>query len=89
MPANVLDSHLANIVNNDISLKKYYKHAKTATVRPIFKKDDRIKIKNYRPVSLFKKNVSLKICERFVHENLINFIDTFLSKFIFAYCKSL
>ena len=53
MSANVLDSHLANIVNNDISLKKYYKHAKTATVRPIFKKDDRIKIKHYRPVSLF------------------------------------
>ena len=48
----IIDSHLAHIINNDISLNKYLKHAKTATVRPIFKKDDRTKIKNYRPVSL-------------------------------------
>ena len=48
----VIDCHLANLINNDISLNKYSKHAKTATVRPIFKKDDRTKIKNYRPVSL-------------------------------------
>ena len=52
MSANVIDCHLANIINNDISLNKYSKHAKTATVRPIFKKDDRTKIKNYHPVSL-------------------------------------
>ena len=47
----VIDCHLANI-NNNISLNKYSKHAKTATIRPIFKKDDRTKIKNYRHVSL-------------------------------------
>ena len=35
---NVLDSHFANIANNDISLNKYSKRAKTTTVRPIFKK---------------------------------------------------
>ena len=52
MSANALDSHLANIVDNGRSLNKYSKHAKTATVRPIFKKDDRIKTKNYRAVSL-------------------------------------
>ena len=51
MSANIFDSHLANIVNNDISLNKYSKHAKTTTVRPIFKKD-RMKVKHYRPVSL-------------------------------------
>ena len=51
MSANVIDFHLANIINNDISLNKYSKHAKTATVRPIFKKD-RMKVKHYRPVSL-------------------------------------
>ena len=47
----VIDCHLAHI-NNNISLNKYSKHGKTATVRPIFKKDDRTKIKNYRHVSL-------------------------------------
>ena len=50
----VIDCHLANIINNDISLNKYSKHAKTTTVRPIFKKDNIANIKNYRPVSLFK-----------------------------------
>ena len=38
MSANIIDCHLANIINNDLSLNKYSKHAKTATVRPIFKK---------------------------------------------------
>ena len=51
MSGNVLDSHFANTANNDISLNKYSKHAKTTTVRPIFKKD-RMKVKHYRPVSL-------------------------------------
>ena len=61
MSASVIDCHLANIINNDISLNKYSKHAKTATVRPIFRKDDRTKIKNYRPVSLL--NIFWKICK--------------------------
>ena len=38
MSANLIDCHLANIINNDISSNKYSKHAKTATVRPIFRK---------------------------------------------------
>ena len=52
LSANVIDSHLANMINNDISLNKHFKHAKTGTVSPIFKKDDRTNIKNYRLVSL-------------------------------------
>ena len=47
MSASVIDCHLANFFNNDISNNNYSEHAKTATVRPIFKKDDRTKIKNY------------------------------------------
>ena len=54
MLANVIDCHLANIINNDISSNKSSKHAKTATVRPIFQKDDRTNIKNYRPCKSFK-----------------------------------
>ena len=46
-----------NMINNDISLNKYFKHAKTATVRPIFKKNDRANIKNYGPISFFFENV--------------------------------
>ena len=81
LKCQLFDCHLANIINNNISLNKYSKHAKTATVRPIFKKDNRTKIKNYRPVSLL--NIFSKIYER-----LTNYVDTFLSKFISAYRKS-
>ena len=86
MSANVSDCHLPNIINNDIPLNKYSKHAKTATLRPIFKKDNRTKIKNYRPVGLL--DIFLKIYERFLYENLTNYVDTFLSKFIPTYRKS-
>ena len=54
MSANVIDCHLANIINIDIPLNKYSKHAKTATVRHIFKKDDRTKIKKLSPCKSFK-----------------------------------
>ena len=86
MSANVIDCNLANIINNDISLNKYSKDAKTTTVRPIFETDDGTKIKNYHSVSLL--NIFSKKYERFLHENLTNYVDTFLSKFISAYRKS-
>ena len=81
-----IDCHLPNIINNDISLNKYSKLAKTATARSIFKRDDRTNIKNYRPVS--RLNIFSKIHERFQHENLINYAEIFLSKFISTYRKS-
>ena len=83
--ANIIDCHLLNIIACKISDNKYSEHSKTATVRPIFKKDDRTKVKNYRPVSLL--NIFSKIYERFLHENL-TYVNCFLSKFISAYRKS-
>ena len=80
MSASVIARHLANIIN-DISLNKYLKQAITATVRPIFKKYDRTKIKNYHLVSLL--NIFSKIYEQFLLENLTNNVDTFLSKFAY------
>ena len=37
-------------------------------------------LKNYCPVRLL--NIFLKICKQFLHENLTNYIETFLSKII-------
>ena len=82
--ADIIDYHIANILNKDISNNKFSENAKT--VRPIFKKGDRTEIKNYRPVSLL--NTFTKIYERFLHENLTIYVDTFLLKFISAYRKS-
>ena len=76
----------ADIINEDISNNKFSENAKTATVRPIFKKGDRTDIKSCRPVSLL--NILSKIYKRFLHENLTYYVDTFLSKFNSAYRKS-
>ena len=84
--AKVIDSHLAHIINKDLKENKFSENAKTALVRPIYKKDDRGKIKNYRPVSLL--NGFSKIYERFLHDSLSNFTDKVLSKFVSAYRKS-
>ena len=63
-----------HIIIKDLKENKFSENAKTALVRPIYKKDDRGKIKNYRPVSLL--NGFSKIYERFLHDSLSNFTDT-------------
>ena len=83
MSANFIDCHLSNIIAYDISKNKY---SEQATVRPIFKKDDKTKIKNYQPVSLL--NMFSKIYERFLYKNLTNYVNAVLSIFISAYRKS-
>ena len=86
MSASGIDYYPSNIIACDTSENKRSEYAETATVRPIFKKDDRSKIKNYCHVNLL--NMFSKICERFLHKNLRNYVNTFLSKFVFADHKS-
>ena len=45
MFANVIGSHLANITNNDITKNVFSEKAKAASVRPIFKKNEREELK--------------------------------------------
>ena len=55
MSANIFDSHLTNIINSDFKRNAFSDSAKVASIRPIFKgKEERIEIKNYRPVSILK-----------------------------------
>ena len=86
LSANVIDSHLANVINKDINLNSYSENAKIANVRTIFKKDERTKVKNYRPVSLL--NTFSKTYKRFIYENVTSFVNSFLSEFISAYRKT-
>ena len=37
LSANIVDSHLTNIINNDLSNNSFSNEAKVATVRPIYK----------------------------------------------------
>ena len=52
----------------DLEKNKYSEEPKTALARPIFKKNERNKIRNYRPVSIL--NGMSEICERCIHNNL-------------------
>ena len=61
MSANVIDSHLANI-NNDITKNVFSEKVKVASAKPIFKKNEREIIENYRPVSIL--NCFLKVYEK-------------------------
>ena len=52
--ANVTDFHLAYIINKDLTENEFSENATRTLARPIYKKDDRNKIKSYRPVSIVK-----------------------------------
>ena len=71
LAASVIDFHLTNIINNDLSNNVFSDSAKLASVRPIFKKDDTNEIKNYRPVSIL--NCFSKIYEKLLNEQMNNF----------------
>ena len=58
---------------------------KVADVSPVFKKDDPLKTKNYRPVSVLPA-VS-KISERLVHKQMSLHVDRFMSPYICSYQK--
>ena len=48
----IIITSITYIINKNLKENKFPENDKTALVRPIYKKDDRDKIKNYRPVSL-------------------------------------
>ena len=85
LSANIIDSHLTNIINNDLQKNQFSEDAKKATVKPIFKKKEREIIENYRPVSLL--TCFSKIYEKFILEKLEPFVEKFLSKYMAAYRK--
>ena len=44
LSVNIIDSHLANIINHDLNNNSFFEGAKIATVRPIYKKVIKLKI---------------------------------------------
>ena len=50
--AIVIKDHLAHIINLSISSSSVPKDFKTARVKPLFKKNERSEVGNYRPVSI-------------------------------------
>ena len=88
MSANIMDSHLTNIINRNEMPKRnaFSESAKIASILQIFKgKGERTEIKNYRSVSI--RNCFSKVYDRFIHENLTSTVTKFLSDFNSAYRK--
>ena len=83
LSANIIDSHLTNIINRDISSNHFSDNAKIAPVIPILKKNERDLLENYRPVSILC--CFSKIYEKFLLDKIKPFIDTFLSRYMSAY----
>ena len=77
---------MCNIITRDLEKNKYSEEPKTALVRPIYKKNERNKVENYRPVSIL--NGMSKIYERFIHNCISSYADSILSNFISAYRKA-
>ena len=82
LSANVIDSHLCNIINKSLQNLSFPDAAKIASVKPIYKKKCRNTIESYRPVSIL--NTFSKIYERYIHDSLIPYINKCLSEFVAA-----
>ena len=70
LSANVIDSHLCNIINEVLQNSSFFDTAKIASARPIYKKIYRRTIENYRLVLIL--NTFSKIYERYIHDSLAN-----------------
>ena len=84
--ANIIDSHLTNIINSNLKRNAFSDSAKVVSIRPIFKgKGERTEIQIYRPVNIL--NCFSEVYERFIHEYLMLSVTNFLSDIISAYRK--
>lgn len=70
--AEVLKLPITFIINCSISEGKVPEELKEAKVKPLYKKNDRLKAENYRPVSIL--SIVSKILERAVYTQLESFL---------------
>ena len=84
--SDICAQNLLNIWNNEIlGNKVFIQEIKHTNVTPIFKKDDATLCKNYRPISVLPS--ASKIFERIIQNQLVPFIEEFLSPNLCGYRK--
>ena len=76
---------LADLFNNTLLTSSFPTELKVADVSPVFKKDDPLKTKSYRPISVLP--VVSKIFELLLHKQMSLHVDSFLSPYICGYRK--
>ena len=82
---DIVSYYLSNIYNDCKQDNKYHLSLKAADVTPIHKKDEKTTMKNYRPVSLIP--IVSKLFERNMYDQILEYINNFLSPYIFGYRK--
>ena len=83
LSADSTSYHFTNIFNHMVDTSIFPSDAKLAEVTPAFKKEDSLKTKNYRPISIL--TASSKILERLMLRQYANFLNTILDPRIAAY----
>ena len=83
----ILCKPLALLINKSFSEGNFPNLLKLADVCPIYKKSDKNKCENYRPISLLS-NIS-KLCERAMHSRVYDFLEKYklLYERQFGFCK--
>ena len=82
---DIISPQLTKIYNNAKNIEKYPGCLKTADVTPIPKDKEKNNKKKYRPVSLIP--TLSKVFEKEMYEQISNYVDNFLSPFLFGYRK--
>ena len=85
LSVEILAKPLTRIINQSISKINFPTSAKCPTILPLFKKDDRSHKNNYRPVSIL--SALSKIFGTFLQNQIVAFMDNFLSIYVSAYRK--
>ena len=83
--SDIINNYLSSIYNNAKNDSIYPEQLKLADVTPIHKKEDKTLKKNYRPVSLIP--VVSKLFERDMYNQILSYIENFLSPYLFGYRK--
>ena len=82
---DIVSPYLSNIYNDCKQENKYPLSLKAADVTPIHKKAEKTAMKNDRPVSLIP--IISKLFERKMYDQIIVYINDFLSPYLFGYRK--
>ena len=82
---NSVSNYLSNSYNYSKNDKKYPMSLKRTNVIPVHKKDERPLMKNDRPVSLLP--IVSKLLERNMYNQILTYIDKFLSPYLFGFRK--
>ena len=81
--AGPLSHHLANIFNQCVDTREFPDDAKLAEVVPLYKNDDNLNMKNYRPVSILPS--MSKVLEKIILHQMSRFLREILDPRIAAY----